>query len=152
MQRGLNQNRAMPQSFQTTRRVEFRDTDAAGIAHFSAFLIYMEQAEHEFLRSVGLSVVSRDALGTISWPRVAVACDFRGAAKFEELLDIEVRIGRLGEKSVTYEFRFSRDGKDIASGKITAVCCRIENHAPPQSIAIPPDMRTKLAPFAASQS
>ena len=38
-------------TFRTTRRVEFRDTDAAGIVHFSAFFFYMESVEHEFLRS-----------------------------------------------------------------------------------------------------
>ena len=46
----------MSQVFKTERRVEFRDTDAAGIVHFSVFFAYMEQAEHEFLRSLGLSV------------------------------------------------------------------------------------------------
>ena len=47
----------MPQSFRTSRRVEFRDTDAAGIVHFSVFFTWMEAAEHELLRSLGLSVV-----------------------------------------------------------------------------------------------
>ncbi len=43
--------------FRTTRRVEFRDTDMAGIMHFSAFFTTLESVEHEFLRSLGLSVV-----------------------------------------------------------------------------------------------
>ena len=30
-----------PKEFTTTRRVEFRDTDAAGIMHFSVFFLYM---------------------------------------------------------------------------------------------------------------
>ncbi|MEL7264077.1 MAG: hypothetical protein AAFP69_04590, partial [Planctomycetota bacterium] len=42
--------------FSIQRRVEFRDTDAAGIVHFSAFFPFMETAEHAFLRSLGLSV------------------------------------------------------------------------------------------------
>ena len=48
----------MSQVFKTSRRVQFRDTDAAGIVHFSVFFTYMEQAEHEFLLSVGLGVIS----------------------------------------------------------------------------------------------
>jgi hypothetical protein len=43
----------MNAAFITTRRVEFSDTDAAGIAHFVAFFRWMEQAEHDLLRSVG---------------------------------------------------------------------------------------------------
>src|SRR4029078_7098971 len=95
-------------AFVTTRRVEFSDTDAAGIMHFAAFFRMMEQAEHDLLRSVGLSVVSHDAAGTISWPRVSAKCDFRAAAKFEDVLQIEVRITRLGERSAAYAHRFLR--------------------------------------------
>src|SRR3984893_8862096 len=56
----VGEENGMSEPYRTTRRVEFRDTDAAGIAHFSAFFFYMESVEHEFLRSLGLSVVSED--------------------------------------------------------------------------------------------
>jgi acyl-CoA thioester hydrolase len=135
----------MSPPFVTTRRVEFSQTDAAGIMHFAAFFELMEQAEHELLRSLGLSVVMHDAEGTISWPRVAARCDFRAAARFEELLTIEVQLTRLGTKSVTYAYRFFRDGDELAVGEITAVCCRMIDHAPPQSIEIPASIREKLA-------
>lgn len=135
----------MPDSFRTSRRVEFSDTDAAGIAHFASFLRYMEQAEHDFLRSRGLSVVMHDAEGKISWPRVSTKCDFQSAARFEDVLEIDVSIGRMGEKSVTYAFRVTKDGGDIAKGEITSVCCRFPDGAPPQSIPIPGWFREKLA-------
>src|SRR4029078_12776542 len=115
----------MASTFVTTRRVEFSDTDAAGIAHFAAFFRMMEQAEHELLRSVGLSVVMHDAAGKISWPRVNARCDFQSAARYEELLEIEVRISRLGKTSVTYSHRFLRSGEQLATGEITSVCCRL---------------------------
>ena len=44
--------------FTTTRRVEFCDTDMAGIVHFSTFYKWMEQAEHDYFRSLGLSIVT----------------------------------------------------------------------------------------------
>src|SRR5215471_17605184 len=116
---------SMSTAFVTTRRVEFSDTDAAGIAHFVAFFRMMEQAEHELLRSIGLSVEMHDAAGKISWPRVNAKCDFQSAAKFEDLLDIEVRLARLGKKSVTYSHRILRGSELLAEGQITAVCCRI---------------------------
>lgn len=137
----------MVKVFKTTRRVEFRDTDAAGIAHFSSFFAYMEEAEHALLRSLNTSVVTRDEQSVISWPRVSANCDFSGAAHFEDLLDIEVTIERIGEKSVTYDFRFSLGDAKIAAGKITSVCCRIESGRPPRSIAIPPSFAEKLAAF-----
>lgn len=131
--------------FRTTRRVEFHHTDAAGIAHFSTFFIYMEEVEHEFLRSRGLSVMTHDAEGVISWPRVAAACDYRSAAKFEDVLDVELRIARLGEKSVTWGFRFSLHGNEIATGEVTSVCCRMQAGEAPRSISIPEAIRRALA-------
>ena len=59
----------MAQVFTTSKRVEFRDTDAAGIMHFSAYFTYMEEAEHELLRSIGTSVVLNVGDDTLSWPR-----------------------------------------------------------------------------------
>ena len=78
-----------PGGYVARRRVEFRDTDLAGVAHFSMFYVWMEQAEHEALRSVGLSVHQRTDTGTISWPRVAAECQFLGPIRFEELLEID---------------------------------------------------------------
>jgi 4-hydroxybenzoyl-CoA thioesterase/acyl-CoA thioester hydrolase len=133
--------------FITSRRVEFHDTDAAGIMHFSAFFLMMEQAEHDLLRHVGLSVMMFDAQGKIRWPRVSTRCDFRAAARFEDMLQIEVGITRLGAKSVTYAFRFTRGGEELAVGETTAVCCRFPQDKPPISIAIPTEFLQKLQPF-----
>jgi acyl-CoA thioesterase FadM len=49
------------EGFHWRRRVEFAETDMAGIAHFSSFIIYMEQAEHALLRSLGTSVFGAPA-------------------------------------------------------------------------------------------
>lgn len=135
----------MNQPYKTQRRVEFRDTDAARMAHFSMFFVYMEQAEHELWRSMGLSIVLADDLGPISFPRVAARCDYQRAVKFEDLLDIEASIVRLGDKSITYEFNFSENGRPVASGQTTTVCCRFEEDGTPKSIAIPPWIAEKLA-------
>ena len=81
----------------------------------------------------------------ISWPRVAASCDYKRPAKFDELITIEVNVERLGEKSVSFAFRFLRDDELLATGSMTAVCCRIEHGQRPRSIPIPPDIRQKLA-------
>jgi YbgC/YbaW family acyl-CoA thioester hydrolase len=123
--------------YSTTRVVEFRDTDAAGIVHFSAFFPMMESAEHEMLRSLGMSVMPpRRSVGNVhepcvTWPRVSAKCDYVDAARFEDRLRIDVCVVRIGNSSIEYEFRFQRsdDGIDqtIAVGRIVAVCCRLEN-------------------------
>jgi acyl-CoA thioester hydrolase len=130
--------------FRATRRVEFRDTDAAGIVHFSAFFNYMEEVEHAFLRSLGLRVIMRDASGTLGWPRVAATCQYQAPVRFEDVLDVELSIRRVGEKSVTYSFTFAHAGRSIAHGEITTVCCRVPSDGVPRSIAIPAEILALL--------
>src|SRR5579862_8605559 len=110
--------------FRTTRRVEFGETDMAGIVHFSNFFRYMEAAECEFLRSRGLSVVMNFEGLHIGLPRVSATCDYSSPAKFQDLLDVAVSIERIGAKSVTYGFEFTRGGTVLARGKVTSVCCK----------------------------
>jgi 4-hydroxybenzoyl-CoA thioesterase/acyl-CoA thioester hydrolase len=136
--------------FHYKRRVEFCETDAAGIAHFSAYFQYMEQAEHAFLRHLGTSVIAEDEIGNVSWPRVNASCDYTGPVKFEDVLDIAIRIERLGTKSVTYAFDFRLQGMLVAAGKMTAVCCRIAHHNPPESIPIPSWLVEQMQAFVAA--
>jgi len=120
-------------SFRQTRRVEFAETDMAGIVHFTNFFRYMEETEHAFLRSLGLSVVMHDEQGELGWPRVAVACDYRLPIRYEDVIEIELRVAALGERSVTYHFVIQRQGRTVADGRMTAVCCRLGD-GPPRSI------------------
>lgn len=134
-------------AFVTTRRVEFRDTDAAGIAHFSVFLLYFEQAEHELLRSLGWSVHQQVEGETVSWPRVSVRCDYRAAVRFEEIVTIELVVRRLGTSSITYAARFLAAGRLLADGEMAVVCCRLDPARAPQKRDIPSDLRARLTPF-----
>ncbi len=133
--------------FTLQRRVEFRDTDAAGIVHFSNFFLYMEQTEHAFLRSVGLGVICEIDGQKISWPRVSASCDYRAAIRFEELIDIELSVTRVGSKSVTYGFKFSRDDVLVAEGTMTAVCCLFQHGQVPASITIPEKFSDAIRPY-----
>lgn len=137
----------MSQQFTTERRVEFCETDAAGIAHFATFFVYMEQAEHALLRHLGLSVVSHEGGETVSWPRVRAECSYRHPVRFEEVLQVRVRVDQLGRRSVTYGFEFSCRGQLIAEGALTAACCHISPGQPPQATDIPDEFRRKLSDY-----
>ena len=144
------------QIFSACRRVEFRDTDAAGIMHFSTFFTYMEQVEHEFLRSIGKSVMPaarQDHDGAedhVSWPRVAASCDYRAPLRFEDEFEVRLRIRRLGTKSIEFGFEFWHADRLCAEGSLTVVCCRIHPGQPPKSVPIPDDFRTLFMPYVES--
>ncbi|QDV28182.1 4-hydroxybenzoyl-CoA thioesterase [Planctopirus ephydatiae] len=130
--------------FSTQRRVEFYETDMAGIVHFSNFFRYMEQAEHEFFRSLGLKISGKTAEGIeIGWPRVACQCDYRAPARYEEVITIDVTIIRQTTRSLTMSYVFSRDGKILASGEMTTVCCTMQEGAL-KAIEIPPSYLDRL--------
>ena len=105
----------MTDEFRTTRMVEFFETDMAGIMHFSNFFRFMESAEHAFYRSIGFSVDEAKSIG-LGWPRVKAECEYRHPLRFEDIVEIRVRVRRLGTRSITLEFQFSKteDGREIS--------------------------------------
>jgi YbgC/YbaW family acyl-CoA thioester hydrolase len=141
----------MSYEFRSRQRVEFADTDMAGIVHFSNFFRYMERAEHEFLRSLGLSVHGVNGEDLVSWPRVSAECKFRAPLSFEDELDVRLLVREKRSKSVTYEFRFYKQGDEnlVAVGSITVVSVSIDRSTGQMtSIPIPPsiDRLIEVAP------
>ena len=107
----------MSRFFVPSESIEYSDTDKGGIVHFSRFFIYMETAEHEFLRAHGTSV-DRTVDGVrVSWPRVSASCDYKSPAHFGDVIEVRVRVDRHGVKSMTYAFEFWREDTLLAEGE-----------------------------------
>ena len=134
--------------YRLRRRVQFYETDAAGIVHFSWYFRYMEEAEHALWREAGLSVAPRD--GDIHWPRVAAACDFHGALYFEQEFEVWIRISAMTEKTIRYTCQLARGETKIATGTITVACVRMRPNEPMRSTDIPREIaeRFQVAPGA----
>lgn len=133
----------MSKSFIMKRQVQFAETDMAGVLHFSNYYRYMEEAEHVFWRSLGISVLTRIDDHEISWPRVVTSCEYLKPVHFEDELELTVKIIRLGDRSIIFAIEFDRGGERIASGRIKAVCCTMAE-GKFQSISIPGSIRKKL--------
>lgn len=132
--------------FRTTRRVEFADTDLGGIVHFSRFFVFMETAEHELLRSLGTSVHVTDAEGrVIGWPRVEAHCEFVAPLRFGDQVEIVLRVAKKGSRSMTYEAEISTGGRLCARGRISSVCCVLNDPAGLRPIPIPEPIASRLA-------
>ncbi len=127
------------------RRVEFCDTDMAGMMHFSNFLRFMEFAEQEFRRVRGLSVNWVEGAGHFGFPRVSATCDYLKPARFEQVLEIAVTVDKIGDKSVSFGFEFRHEGTAIARGKMTSVCCLVGTGGAIEAVRIPDAIRIKLA-------
>jgi acyl-CoA thioester hydrolase len=135
----------MPGELQVSRRVQFSETDAAGIVHFSCFFRYLEDAEHELWRRLGLSIHPENS--PIGWPRVAASCEFHRPLKFEQEFEVKVRIKELTMRTITYAGEISREGDRIATGSWKIACVSKSPDGTMRSTDIPPDVAERLKSF-----
>ena len=146
------QHSAMAYEFKLQRRVEFSETDAAGIVHFSNFFRYMESAEHAFFRSLGYSVMMRHFDPPLGFPRVHVECDFKSPLRFEDLVEIHLLVREKKSKVLSYLFKFYnlsvQPPVEVARGICTVVCVSHTPEGKLTSTRIPHEIadRIKVAP------
>lgn len=119
------------------RRVEFADTDAAGVAHFSRLLVMVEEAEHGFFRERGIPILTKDS----AWPVVRVEVDFTGSCRFGDEIEIRLRDFQTGNSSLSYCFEASAEMRKVFSGKMTKCHISTETMRP---TAIPPEVIEKI--------
>jgi YbgC/YbaW family acyl-CoA thioester hydrolase len=128
-------------AFHYQRRVEFAETDQAGIAHFSVFFRYMEEAEHALWRAAGMSIAPA---GQAGWARVAAAFDFKAPLRFEDECDIAVEIAETSRRKVRYAFTFRHGDRIVGSGTMTTVPVNKAADGTLGSYDVPPDTLDKL--------
>jgi acyl-CoA thioester hydrolase len=131
----------MAGAFHYTRRVQFAETDLAGIAHFSAFFRFMEEAEHALWRAAGLSIGKAEETG--GWPRVSAAFDFKSPLRFEDEFDVAIQLGAVTLRSLQYTCTITRGDTLVATGTMTSVCTRREEGRM-RAVDLPPEIIAKL--------
>jgi acyl-CoA thioester hydrolase len=130
------------QDYVLRRRVQFYETDVAGIVHFSWFFRYMEEAEHALWRAAGLSIHPPES--DIGWPRVAASCDFHRPLRFEDEFDVAIRITEITRRTISYGCVMTQNSGKIATGTIQIACVRKRDGGDMRSIDIPDDIAARL--------
>jgi YbgC/YbaW family acyl-CoA thioester hydrolase len=119
------------------------DTDASGRIHYTALFRYFETAEIEFFRETG---ILHHHPG-IAFPRVHVECDYRSAILFDDLIVLEVSVGKIGRASVQLNFRVLKDEKEAARGNVVIASMDRQTQ---RAAAVPANVREKLEPYLSS--
>ena len=132
----------MPSEIRLKRRVQFYETDAAGIVHFSWFFRYMEEAEHALWREAGLSI--HPGGSEIGWPRVATSFEFKRPLRFEDEFDVHLRIAEITRRTMRYACRIAQGDATIATGELTIACVRRVAGEPMKSVEIPPEIAARF--------
>jgi len=118
------------------RPLEWIDTDAAGIWHFSTVVRYAEYAEMELHRALG--VIERTAGVT---PRVHVEFDFHSPVRFGEEVATTLTVTRVGRSSITYEVVIEGEQGVCMRGRIVSVLLDEPGGGP---LEVPDDLRSAL--------
>lgn len=132
------------------RRIEFSETDMAGLVHFSNYFRYMETAERDFFESNGLELIRSQPNQLVGWPRARVECKFAAPLRFGDTIEIHLAVKAIKDRSIDYQFRIfqkQEDGSRIQAAKahMTTVLTRLDENGDLQSIEIPPEIRSRIA-------
>lgn len=106
----------MAPSISIQRRVQWMDTDAAGIWHHSVVVRWTEEAEAELHRR--LEIIDQTFGAT---PRVRTEFEFGEVLRFDDVVDIGLSVTALGRTSVTYRVVVTKGSAQVASGQMVAV-------------------------------
>ena len=134
----------MPHALVLRRRVQFYETDAAGIVHFSNFFRYMEEAEHALWRENGLSIFPAEP--THGWPRVAASFDYKRPLRFEDEFEVHLRVEQVTTRSLRYACRVECRGEVIADGGMTIVCVERAADHTMRAVPIPEPIASLFRP------
>lgn len=126
-------------------RVGYADTDQGGVVHHSVYLRWLEQARVEFLRANGLEYRALEYDTRIALPVAEARVKYRRPARFDEQLEVECWIGKLGRASIRFQYRVHRGGEVLTEAEITLACIAL-----PEGMlrALPDAVYEALAPNA----
>jgi len=131
--------------FSTTHRVGFSDTDAQGIVYYGRYLPYFDRARVEYHRSLGLLGLEVGEEGNEFVMR-ALTVEYHAPAVFDDLIEVYVRMARIGRTSATYELAAyrARDGVLLVTASQTLVLVDLQER---QAVPIPESYRETIRAF-----
>jgi acyl-CoA thioester hydrolase len=126
-------------------RVRYVEVDAQQHVYFGHYLSYFDVALVEYMRAIGHSYQDMVASG-VDMFYVDAGCQYKGRARFDDLLDVHARIGHIGNTSFTFQFAVHKQDTQelIATGQIVAVAVDVDTERP---VRVPDALRNAVARF-----
>lgn len=133
----------------STRRVEFSETDMAGLVHFSNFFKYMETAERDFFEAAGVDLIATKPRELVGWPRARAECKFSAPLRFGDTIKIHLAVKAVKDRAIDYQFRIFRHHEDgtltqAGKGHMTTILAQLGENGELQSIELPEDLRARI--------
>jgi len=139
-------DRRPPFRYAAHLRVQFSETDAQGVVYYGRYMPYFDLARTEFHRHLG-----RANLGSSDFAMRASIVEYVAPARFDDLLEVFVRVERIGTTSITYDhaaYRIDEEGNGddvlMATAKQTLVLLDLAGRRP---VTVPDAFREQIAEF-----
>jgi acyl-CoA thioester hydrolase len=140
---GHETERRPPFKYAAYARVGFSDTDAQGVVYYGRYMPYFDLARTEYHRHLG-----RVHLGDVDFAMRAITVEYHAGARFDDLLEVFVRVERVGTTSITYDhaaYRVHDEGDTLmATAKATLVCIALDERTP---VPVPDEFRARVVEF-----
>ncbi|MCS7059381.1 MAG: acyl-CoA thioesterase [Meiothermus sp.] len=101
--------------------VRYAETDAMGVVHHSSYVVWLEAARVEWLERVGLPYPEVEAQG-LAFAVVELGLTYRRAARFGEVVEVEVWLAELASRTLSYRYRVWRGEALLAEGFTRHLC------------------------------
>jgi acyl-CoA thioester hydrolase len=142
---GHETSRKLPFRYAAYTRVGFSETDAQGVVYYGRYLPYFDLARTEYHRHLG-----RVTLRGVDFAMRATTVEYHAGARFDDLLEVFVRVAQIGTTSITYEhaaYRIDDDGGAdllMATSTATLVCIALAER---KAVPVPEAFREVIAAF-----
>lgn len=131
-----------PDVVTTQLRVIYGDTDQMGVVYYANYLRFFEAGRNEFLRAHGLPYRQVEADFAIRLPVVSVGVEYKRPARYDDLLDVETWLERVGRASARFAYRLTTSGALLATGHTVHACIDAAGEVQP----LPEPLRQRLRP------
>ena len=135
-----------PKRYHVRDYVRWSDVDTAGFIRWSAYVRFIEVAETEFFRGLGYPYATLFDRLNVWLPRAQLHFDYRKPARLDELLDVEVWVGRIGNSSIRLEFDILLPDGEMAM-EAYLVLVTTTREWPPKPVPVPQELRDAMAPY-----
>jgi acyl-CoA thioester hydrolase len=138
-------DRKPPFHYAAYLRVGFSETDAQGVVYYGRYMPYFDLARTEYHRHLG-----RPELGGADFAMRASTVEYHAPARFDDLLEVFVRIAAIGRTSITYDhaaYKVDDDGRGdllLATSKATLVLIDLDGRRP---VPVPDPFRAHISAF-----
>ncbi len=137
----MTQNLSSAKPFSLTVRVYYEDTDAGGVVYYANYLKFLERARTEWLRAAGFEQPELLRDHNVIFVVRSVAIEYLQPARFNDALNVTVRMENLGSCTIDVFQTVERDLR-LVEARVRIVC--VDNQAGFKPVRIPAFIRQQL--------